>query len=172
MRLSMWIANGLILAGVSWMVTAGAGQADVHPLVARMPAGIGALEEEAATAPTAPAVSALATAYLDHEQSGLATAVIERAPVVVRERPEIAEIYARALFHRGHARDALAVAEAASEACARATCPGWVVATASKQVAFLGAVVAAGVDDPLLEPDATRAAYERTVREVGLVAVR
>src|SRR4029078_9745062 len=86
--------------------------------------------------PSRAATAALASAYLDRDQPGLATAVIEKAPRAVRERPEVAQLYARALFHRGHAREALAVARDASNACESASCPAWLVAKTARQVAF------------------------------------
>jgi hypothetical protein len=47
-----------------------------------------------------------------------------------------------------------------------------VVATTTRQVAFLEQVVAAGIEDPQANPSATRAAYERSTHEVRLVAMR
>jgi hypothetical protein len=80
---------------------------------------------------------------------------------------------ARALFQRGHAREALAVARGASETCNDAeACPAWLMAKTARQVAFLEQVVAAGIDDPQQNPAATRAAYERSAHAVRLVAMR
>jgi hypothetical protein len=90
----------------------------------------------------------------------------------VRERPEVAQLYARALFHRGHAREALAIARDASTACDSGSCPAWLVAKTTRQVAFFEQVVAAGIDDPQHDPAATLAAYERSAHEVRLVAMR
>src|SRR4051812_20031910 len=108
------IANGLVLGGIAWMTTfagmevraaevlphkAAAGHADQG---AELPAR----ETRAALSPTSPApVAALAGASLARAQPGLATAVIEKSPRQVRERPEVAHLYARALFHRGQARE-------------------------------------------------------------------
>ncbi|HVY45396.1 MAG TPA: hypothetical protein VHB21_05930 [Minicystis sp.] len=175
MRLGVLVANGLVLAGIGAMALMGAGEQQVAPVLSAAGAGsadVAALERAAADAPTLEATAALANAYLDRDQPGLASAVLDRAPRAVRERPEIAQIYARALFHRGHAREALAFAEAASDACSAGGCPAWLVATTSHEVAFLGEMVAAGIEDPLRDPAATRAAYERSVREVRLVAMR
>jgi hypothetical protein len=132
------------------------------------------LEARAALAPASTSsVAALARAYLDRDQPGLATAVIEKAPRQVRERPEVAQMYARALFHRGRAHEALAVSRDASEACEAApSCPAWLVARTARQVAFFEQVVAAGIDDPQDDPIATRAAYERSTHGVRLVAMR
>jgi hypothetical protein len=181
MRWRLLVANGLLLGGMAWMALWGKGEQDLVQLLPpkAAPAGVlagdlGALETQAALAPTAASVSALAGAYLDRDQPGLASAVLERASLDVQGRPEVAHLYARALFHRGRARDALAVAERASAACADTdgACPAWLVAKTIGQTAFFGEVVAAGIDDPHANPEATRAAYERSNREVRLVAMR
>jgi hypothetical protein len=182
MRLGLMVMNGLVLAGVAWVALMGPGEQRVSAVLAdhgaavtgksgAKPVDLGALESEAAKDPSVGSTEALANAYLAREQPGLASAVLERAPVAVRQRPEIAHIYARTLFHRGHAREALAVAEQAADACAIG-CPAWLVAATSRQVAFLDQVVAAGIEDPLADPRATRAAYDRSVHEVRLVAMR
>jgi hypothetical protein len=41
-----------------------------------------------------------------------------------------------------------------------------------RQIAFLEEVVGAGIDDPYADPEATMAAYERSTRAVGLIAMR
>lgn len=179
MRLALLISNGLILGAVAWMATLGGAEQKPAGLMSQAslpgvtPADIPQLESEAAVAPSARAVAALAGAYLDRSQPGLATAVIERAPRDVRDRPEVAQLYARALFHRGHAREALAVAQMANDACLdSARCAPWLVAKTVSQVAFFEQVVAAGIDDPQADPSATVAAYERSTREVRIVAMR
>src|SRR3954469_23769104 len=132
MRVRLLVANGLVLGGIAWMAAFGGMEvraAQLLPRDGKTAARIGQLEDQAAVAPSAPSVVALAGAYLDRDQPGLATAVIEKAPREVRSRPEVAQVYARALFHRGHARDALAVARAASDACTDSTgCAPWIVA--------------------------------------------
>jgi len=150
------------------------GAAEVVPHRGAGDTSLTELESRAAQAPaSAKSVAALATAYLEREQPGLASAVIEKAPREVREQPEVAVLYARALFHRGRTRDALAVARDAGDACADSpSCPTWLVAKTARQVAFFEQVVAAGIDDPLDDLRGTRAAYERSAREVRIVAVR
>ena len=167
------VANGLCLAGMAWMLVSGTDQR-ATPLLGAADHGadLAGLEARAAGAPSAPAVVALASAYLDRDQPGLATAVIDRAPRELQARPEVALLRARTLFHRGHAREALAVAREADDACAATACPAWVGTRTARQLAFLEEVVAAGVDDPQADPRATRAAYERSTREVRLVAMR
>lgn len=184
MRLGLLLSNGLVLCAIGWMATFGGTEQRASellsqktlpgvPLPGLLMADIQQLESQAAVAPSAPAVAALASAYLDRRQSGLATAVLEKAPRDVLDRPEIAHLYARALFHRGHAREALAVAREASQTCAEGTsCAPWLIAKTARQVAFFEQVVNAGIDDPQANPDATLAAYDRSTHEVRLVAMR
>ncbi len=178
MGMRFGFANALVLVVITWMSGLSGvevGATEVLPQTAGAGrVAIEHLETRAAFAPeSVPSVAALATAYLDRDQPGLATAVIEKAPRAVRERPEVAHLYARALFHRGRVRDALAVAREASESCGDSpSCPAWLIARTARQVAFFEQVVAAGIDDPQDAPAATRAAYERSTNEVRLVAMR
>jgi len=179
MRFGLLISNGLVLGAICWMATLGgteqraAGLLSQKALPGVTPANIQQLESAAAVAPSAHTVAELANAYLDRSQPGLATAVLEKAPRTVRDRPEVAQLYARALFHRGHAREALAVAREVNEVCIDGnTCAPWLVAKTVRQVAFFEQVVAAGIDDPHADPSATVAAYERSAHEVRLVAMR
>jgi hypothetical protein len=179
MRFGFVVANACVLAGISWMVAFGpnlraAELLPDHPGLGDVPA----LESRAALTPTASNVTALAAAYLDRDQPGLASAVIDKAPREVRERPEVAHVEARALYRRGRVREALAAAETAEAACAReapgadGACPAWLAAKTARQIAFLRQVVAAGIEDPLADPTGTRNAYERSTREVRIVAMR
>lgn len=175
MRWGLLAAKGLLLAGIAWMAASdpGVGAAQLlPPRAAEELDALAALEARYAAAPTAENVVALASALLDHEQPGLASAAIDAAPRHVRELPEVVHLEARALFRRGRAADALVAAERVSAACAHGGCAPWLEAKAARQVAFLEQVVAAGVDDPREDPAAVRAAYERSTRAVRLVAVR
>jgi hypothetical protein len=176
MRLRLLVVNGLILGAVGWMATlggVGVRAAELLPRKSSTPADFAKLESQAAVSHDARSIADLAGAYLDRGQPGLATAVIEQAPSEVRSRPEIAGLHARALFHRGRARQALAVAREAADSCAEGrSCPAWLLAKTARQVAFLEQVVAVGIDDPQDNPEAIRAAYERSAREVRLVAMR
>ena len=179
LRVRFLVANGLVLGGIAWMASFGGLEVratQVLPQASNSVAAVAALDQletRAATMPNAAAIAALAGAYLDREQPGLATAVIEKAPRDVRARPEVASQEARALFQRGRAREALAVARKASETCDESdACPAWVTAKTSRQVAFLEQMVAAGIDDPQQNPAATRAAYDRSLHEVRVVAMR
>lgn len=175
MRLGLLAANGFVLAGIAWMVAFGPNLRASRLVPLRAAPSLGdlpALETRAGAEPTPANLTALATAYLDQGQPGLASAVVENAPRRVRELPGIAHLEARALFRRGLVNEALAVAMQASNVCAAGDCPPWLSAKTTRQVAFLTQIVAAGIDDPLADPAATRAAYERSTREVRLVAMR
>jgi hypothetical protein len=180
MRFGMLVANGLVLGAIGWMASLGGTEqraAELFPSrtqpVDAAPADFQGLEARAALAPTSGSVAALAGAYLDRGQPGLATAVIEKSPREMQQRPEIAVLHARALFHRGHVREALAIARDASDTCSDgATCAPWLVAKTMRQVAFFEQAVAAGIEDPVTNPDATLAAYDRSSHEVRLVAMR
>jgi len=179
MSIRFLLVNGLVLGGIAWMAAFGGMEVRATQVLPPGKSTLAAvaeldrLEAQAASNGDASSVAALAGAYLDREQPGLATAVVERASRAVRAQPEVAVQQARALFQRGHAREALAVATEASDACAESqACPAWVMAKTVRQVAFLEQMVAAGIDDPQANPTATRAAYERSAHEVRLVAMR
>jgi Flp pilus assembly protein TadD len=135
---------------------------------------LAALEERAAFSPNVESVSKLASAYVDHGQPGLACAVIERSDRSIQSDLAVADIHARALFHRGQPRQALAVVEDALATCEKnnASCRSWQASKARGQAAFLHEVVVAGIEDPMADPSALRAAYERSTKMVGLVAMR
>jgi hypothetical protein len=174
----MWrlmVGNGLLLGGIAAMCAIGTDY-DASRLIAvsaPQAAALARLEAEVAACPTAHLVIDLASAYLETNQPGLASAVIEGAPREVRAQPEVAQTYARTLYGRALPRQALAVARDARDVCADdAACPTWVLAKATRQVAFLSEIVAAGIDDPSENPEATMAAYTRSSHEVRLVAMR
>jgi len=181
MRLRLVAMNAVVLAGVAW---AFGFSSEIRPKnllpTHAAPAGavavdIAGLESSASLAPSVTSVAELASAYLDRGQPGLASAVIERSPREIREDVHVAELHARALFHRGQPRQALAAVRDALDACRaqQGRCRPWQQAKAARQVAFLREVVAAGIEDPQADPAAVHAAYERSTRgEDGLVAMR
>ena len=182
MRSGLLFTNGILLAGIFAVLTIGPGThgkrllpADAAPTsAAETPVDLAALESAAALAPTVDSVVALASAYVDRGQPGLASAVIDKAPRAIQLDPRVADVSARALFHRGRARQALATVEDALDACDAdaVVCRSWQVAKARRPAAFLQEVVAAGIEDPMTDPAAVRAAYERSTQKVGLVAMR
>lgn len=184
MRRGKLLLNGLVIAAAAWMFVHGT-KTSTHGLLpghARAPiatdAGLAALEADAALAPSADTITKLATAYLERDQPGLASAVIEKAPPALRATPAVAHLHARALLHRGKVPEALAVARDVQASCdaaidaGRKDCPAWLVARSARQLAFLEEMQAAGIEDPGLNPDGARAAFDRSARQIRFVAMR
>ena len=180
MRSALLVCNGLVLTAIAWLsfVSPTTPSKSLLPAASKasktVAVDLASLEERAALSPTVNSVSGLASAYVDHGQPGLACAVIERSDASIRSDLAVADIHARALFHRGQPRQALAVVEGALAACDNdaASCRAWQASKAQGQVAFLHEVVAAGIEDPMADAAALRAAYERSTKKVGLVAMR
>lgn len=186
MRLGKLLLNGFVIAGAAYIFIQGTetGASGLLPAHARGPIstdpGLGALEERASLAPSVDTISKLATAYLERDQPGLASAVIEKASPAARATPELSHLYARALLHRGKVPEALAMARQAEAGCeasidgarGHSACPSWLIARTARQLAFLEEMSAAGIDDPGSNPDGARAAYDRSGRQVRLVAMR
>lgn len=180
MRSALLVCNGLVLTAIAWLsfVSPTTPSKSLLPVASKVsktiPVNLAALEERAAFAPNVESVAELASAYVDHGQPGLACSVIERSDSSIRGNLAVADIHARALFHRGQPRQALAVVEGALATCEdnATSCRAWQASKARGQVAFLHEVVAAGIEDPMADPSALRAAYERSTKMVGLVAMR
>ncbi|MFO0592099.1 MAG: hypothetical protein U0441_31440 [Polyangiaceae bacterium] len=186
MRAGKLVLNGLVIAAAAWMFVHGTenSASGLLPAHARAPIatdpGLATLEERAALSPDVDSVGKLAGAYLDREQPGLASAVIEKASPAVRATPEIGHLYARALLHRGKVPEALATARQVEAACepamdaphGTAACPSWLLARSARQLAFLEEMSAAGIDDPALNPEGARAAYDRSAHQIHFVAMR
>jgi hypothetical protein len=165
------LANGLVLVGVASMGLV-AGRTNVRPLVSEaLAADVRTLEVSAARERTPDAVRQLASAYLDRNEPGLATAVLEGAAPATRRDPGVAYVEARALYARGRSGEALAVLRSVQAACASDGCPAWLGAKASRQAAFLEALQEAGVEDPAAQPELAQLALERTRRQGRVVAI-
>ncbi|MEZ4295476.1 MAG: hypothetical protein R3B70_10915 [Polyangiaceae bacterium] len=184
MRAGKLLLNGLVIAAAAWMFVHGTKTetSGLLPSRARAPiatdTALASLESAAALQPSADSTSRLAGAYLERDQPGLACAVIEKAPAAVRSTPAVSHLYARALLHRGKVPEALAVARQVEASCAESlaesdgACPAWLLARSARQLAFLEEMSAAGIEDPGLNPDGARAAYDRSARQVRFVAMR
>lgn len=173
-RTAFFIANGFAVAtvvGASFVGLSG----DATPvLTAPLAVEAQTLEAETAKAPTSENVAALANVYLDRKEPGLALALLDRHNTL--ESPETSLARGRALYADGQARAALSVLDDLSIACeeTRATnpCPSWVVTKTLHERAFFSEMVAAGIDDAAKDPIGAQAAFERSRREVRLVAIR
>lgn len=184
MRKGKLVVNGLVIAAAGFLFVYGTKTSTngLLPPGARAPIStdttLAALEADAALKPGVASTTKLATAYLERDQPGLASAVIEKATPAVRTSPEVGHLYARALLHRGKVPQALAVAREVEASCDPAAtagaqrCPAWLVARSARQLAFLEEMSAAGIEDPGQNPDGARAAFDRSSRQVRFVAMR
>jgi hypothetical protein len=134
-------------------------------------------EARAAVRPGDPdAERALAQAYLDVEQPGLAVALLRDAvavdgdPASVRTR----HLYSRALIEDGRGPEALAMEEGVVGACAPLAegrhapsgCDAPLLASALRRVDILRELAALGVSDVRAHPEASFIAYQNATREV------
>lgn len=180
MRSALLVCNAFVLTAIAWLSLVGPStpSKSLLPTAAKTSkttaVNLSSLEERAALAPSVETVTTLASAYVDRGQPGLACAVIERSDRSIQSNLAVADIHARALFHRGQPRQALAVVEDALAACEsnETSCRNWQTSKAQGQAAFLHEVVVAGIEDPMTDPAALRAAYERSTKKVGMVAMR
>jgi hypothetical protein len=132
------------------------------PLVGHqsLDSSVASLESEVARQPlNVEKLALLCSAYLDRDASGFAIAAVHRAPVEVRNQPIIRHLWARALLHGGHAKEALAKQREAISSCERSPCSPWLLANAMRHEAFLSAMVARGVEDYRRDPNETLLAY-------------
>jgi hypothetical protein len=175
---SVRVANGFVLLAVGALWVAGGAQKERAVLApfgdARDSVAVEKLEAEVAASPRDDAkVRALAQAYLDARAPGLAVALIERSPDVVRERPKTEHVYARALIDEGRANDALALERRVLETCTMADgiCDAWLIASARRRADILEELVGLGVEDARAQPEESVVAYVNATREARL-AVR
>ncbi len=183
MRWRVILANVVVFSAMAAMALSGTRKdtAQVLPALRSNPelhaADLSALESDVARGPSLENVGALATAYLERNQPGLAQAVLEKSPAHIQSAPEIAYLSARALFLRGKLRHALAAAEQVQDACgarsaSNQSCPAWLVAKTERQLAFFREMSALGIENPYENPALTRAAFERSNHEIRTVAMR
>jgi hypothetical protein len=134
-------------------------------------------EAAAAAHPEDPAAArALAQAYLDASQPGLALGVLEAAPTVQRTDVRTQHLYARALLDQGRNDDALSaerrvvascmpVADSTSASPAAPGCDAVLLASAVRRAAILEELVARGVEDTRAQPEESFVAYQNATRE-------
>ncbi len=173
MRAGILAVNGLVVGIIVSLLVLGTEQRTSPVVTANVEgAALTALEDRVALGANAEDVWRLASGYLDRGEPGLASAVIAAAPVEMQNQPEIRYVEARTLFGQGRVAEALAASRAVVGQCEKEGCPPWLTAKTARQLAFLEEIDAAGIDDPLNAPEATRAAYERSLHRVLMVAMR
>jgi hypothetical protein len=177
MRLRSYGFAVLFALGPLWLVGGILGEAPVWGSGSSTEA-IRALESAAAARPDdAGSVRALAQAYLDARQPGLALALLQGAAPAVRDQRAVEHIYARALLDAGRSQSALAIEKRVVAACgplaegkAAAGCTPALLASALRRTAILGELVALGVEDAPAHPEETLIAYQNATREARVVA--
>ncbi len=122
---------------------------------------------------------ALALAYLDARQPGLAVALVEAAPAAARSDVRVQHVYARALIDEGRNDQALAVERnvlgtcrtvaEATETPAAAGCDSLLLASAIRRTSILGELVSLGVRDAQAHPEQARIAYRNATREARVM---
>jgi hypothetical protein len=162
----------LAAAATLWIMS---GTQKEKPLLAATePDAVRTLEADAVAHPGDPAaVRALAQAYLDARQPGLAIVLYEGAAQPVRDDVRVRHVYARALVDEGRNDEALTVEKGVLAACrplalgekAAPGCDATLLASAMRRTDILSELVASGVEDAQAQPEASLVAYQNATRE-------
>jgi hypothetical protein len=143
-------------------------------LAATQPDAVRVLEAEAAAHPRDPlAYRALAQAYLDARQPGLAIVLAASADPSVRDDVRVEHVVARALVDAGRNDEALSLEKRVLAACSPLAdgrpgaegCDPVLFASALRRSEILGELVALGVEDAQAHPEASLVAYQNATRE-------
>lgn len=164
-------ANLGVLVFVVGLVGVSAARQTPARIVAREGAHrLAALEDAAASAPTAENLTPLVTSYLAEGRAGHAVAVLDRTPVVACESPALADLASQAYLTTGRASRSLALARRTLELCngGNRACDMGLVARVARREELLGALVEMGVEDPLMNPEAVELASRRVSRQVRI----
>lgn len=147
-------------------------------LAAAEPQGVRALEFNAAAHPeSAESTRALAQAYLDVRQPGLAIVLVEGAAPTVHDDVRVQHVYARALVDEGRNDEALAVEGGVVARChpvaegapAPSGCDGVLLASAMRRSDILRELVSMGVEDAQAHPEMSLVAYQNATREARVM---
>jgi hypothetical protein len=172
---------GIAVASVVALFWAASGtQRERALLTGGAPALVRDREAQAAARPDDPAARrALAQAYLDAQQSGLALAILETAPELRggASDPRTRHLYARALLDQGRNDEALAEERGVIDSCAPVAegapappgCDALVLAGALRRAAILNELVALGVEDTRAHPEISLVAYQNATREARVM---
>ncbi|MGH7297302.1 MAG: hypothetical protein ACRELB_20360 [Polyangiaceae bacterium] len=163
-----------VLAATAVLWALSGTQREKPVLAATAPAAVRALEADAAAHPAnAEATRALAQAYLDARQPGLALVLVEGAAPAVRGDVRVQHVYARALIDEGRNDEALAVEQGVVASCrpvadgaaAPAGCDPVLLASAMRRTDILRELVSLGVEDAPAQPELSYIAYQNATRE-------
>jgi hypothetical protein len=176
MALRTWVILGSLAAASALLAASGVERE--HPLLAGPFAEVVRdREARAAVHPGDPdAERALAQAYLDVEQPGLAVALLRDVAALDDDRASVRtrHLYSRALIEDGKGPEALSVEEGVVGACAPLVegegvpsgCDAPLLASALRRVEILRELAALGVSDVRAHPEASLIAYQNATREV------
>jgi hypothetical protein len=180
MAFSSYCIAALLAAAGLWATS---GTQRERPLLAadRLPgcADVKVLEASAAAQPeSAEAIRALAQAYVDAGQPGLALTLIEGGRPSARSDLDVLHVYARALLDEGHDVDALTVENRVIAACLPrrdgqtppSRCNPALFASAMRRADILRELVARGVEDARAHPEEALIAYQNATREARAIA--
>jgi hypothetical protein len=166
----------LAAAATLWLMS---GTQKEKPLLAATePEAVRVLESAAVAHPADPEANrALAQAYLDARQPGLALVLVESSVPAVRDDVRVRHVYARALVDEGRNDEALTVEKGVLAACqpvidggrAAPGCDTLLLVSAMRRTEILGQLVALGVEDAQAHPEASLVAYQNATREARVV---
>jgi len=159
------VLNGVLLSGVLTVMLVGS-EGAAAPVVQNRDQGLSALEADVATEPNAENLSALASTYLDHQQPGLAQAVLDQNAAI--DAAAVTHVRSRVALAHGRVSEALYLSELTVKKCDLDGCAPKTVARALRQAELLRAMSEAGISDPSLDPVGTDLAVARSGRQVRL----
>ena len=141
-------------------------------------AAVRVLEFNAAAHPdSVESTRALAQAYLDARQPGLAVVLVEGSKRTVHDDVRVRHVYARALVDEGRNEEALAVEQGVVLTChliaegapAPAGCDAVLLASSMRRTDILRELVSLGVEDAQAHPEMSLVAYQNATREARVV---
>jgi hypothetical protein len=172
-------AFGIAVASVGALLWAASGTQRERPLLsADAQRVVRVREANAAAHPDDPdALRALAQAYLDAQQPGLALALFDVAAPAVFADVRTRHLYARALLDQGRNAEALEAetkvigvcAPSAEDASRAPGCDSILLASALRRAAILKELVTIGVEDTRANPEASFIAYQNATREARVI---
>jgi hypothetical protein len=170
-----------VVAAAALLWAMGGTQRERPVLASSAPQAIQVLEMNAAAHPAdVEATRALAQAYLDAHQPGLAVALVEGARSPVREDVRVEHVYARALVDSGRNEEALATERSVVAACRPLTeggpaphgCDPVLLASAMRRTDILRELVSLGVEDAQAHPEMSLVAYQNATREARVMVLQ
>lgn len=186
MRLRICSVSAIAAAAALWL--ASGTQREKQVIAATVdghPSPVAALEGHVAAHPEdAEATRALAQAYLEARQPGLAVALVEESPEAVRGDVRVGHVLARALVDAGRNPEALAAEKRVVAACRPAAdgrgvavaaaaaargCDNVLLASAMRRVDILSELVSLGVNDTQAHPETSMVAYQNATREARVM---